>query len=87
MGRSHSNAYRQVAPFFPDVALTPELTAVCGRDAAAVQEFAAQFGWNSYETDWKKLVSRDDIGLIDVSTPGESHAEISIAAAESRKQV
>jgi predicted dehydrogenase len=87
MGRSHSNAYRQVAPFFPDVALKPELTAVCGRDAAAVQEFATQFGWRSHETDWKKLVTRDDIGLIDVSTPGDTHAPIAIAAAEQGKHV
>jgi len=87
MGRAHSNAYRQVATFFPDVALKPELTAVCGRDAAAVQDFARQFGWRSTETDWQKLVARDDIGLVDVSTPGDTHAPIAIAAAEHGKHV
>ncbi|HEU5011239.1 MAG TPA: Gfo/Idh/MocA family oxidoreductase [Roseiflexaceae bacterium] len=87
MGRAHSNGYRQVQAFFPDVALKPELTAVCGRDEAAVKEFAAQFGWQSTETDWKKLVARDDIGLVDVSTPGDTHAPIAIAAAENGKHV
>ncbi len=87
MGRAHSNAYRQVATFFPDVALKPEQTVVCGRDAAAVQEFANQFGWKHIETDWKRLVTRDDIGLVDVSTPGDSHAPIAIAAAENGKHV
>jgi predicted dehydrogenase len=87
MGKAHSNAYRQVASFFPDVALRPEMKAVCGRDEAAVKDAAAQFGWQGYETDWRKLVGRDDIGLVDVSTPGDSHAEISIAAAEHGKHV
>jgi predicted dehydrogenase len=87
MGRAHSNAYRQVAAFFPDVALRPEMTAVCGRDEAAVKGFAEQFGWRSYETDWKKLVERQDIGLVDVSTPGDTHAPIAIAAAEHGKHV
>src|SRR5262245_30538805 len=87
MGRAHSNAYRQVGVFFPDVALKPEMTAVCGRDAAAVQQFAQQFGWRSAETDWKKLVARQDIGLVDVSTPGDTHAAIAIGAAEQGKHV
>ena len=87
MGKAHSNGYRQVAAFFPDVALRPVMKAICGRDEAAVRAAAAQFGWEGYETDWKKLVSRDDIGLIDVSTPGDTHAAISIAAAENGKHV
>lgn len=87
MGKAHSNGYRQVAAFFPDVALRPVMKAICGRDEAAVRTAAAQFGWEGYETDWKKLVARDDIGLIDVSTPGDTHAAISIAAAENGKHV
>lgn len=87
MGKSHSNAYRQVASFFPDVALRPQMKALCGRDEAAVKQAAEQFGWEGYETDWRKLISRDDIGLIDVSTPGDSHAAISIAAAQNGKHV
>ncbi len=87
MGKAHSNGYRQVAAFFPDVALRPVMKAICGRDEAAVRAAAAQFGWEGYETDWKKLVARDDIQLIDVSTPGDTHAAISIAAAENGKHV
>lgn len=87
MGKAHSNAYRQVARFFPDLALRPELTAICGRDQAAVRAAAAQLGWQGYETDWRVLVARDDIGLIDVSTPGDSHAPIAIAAAAHGKHV
>ncbi|MDW8232937.1 MAG: Gfo/Idh/MocA family oxidoreductase [Roseiflexaceae bacterium] len=87
MGKAHSNGYRQVAAFFPDVALRPVMKAICGRDEAAVRAAAAQFGWEGYETDWRKLVARDDIQLIDVSTPGDTHAAISIAAAENGKHV
>ncbi|GAB4128145.1 MAG: Gfo/Idh/MocA family oxidoreductase [Roseiflexaceae bacterium] len=87
MGKSHSNAYRQVASFFPDVALKPVMRALCGRDEAAVSAAAQQMGWEGYETDWRKLVSRDDIGLIDVSTPGDSHAAIAIEAAKNGKHI
>ncbi|HMO58463.1 MAG TPA: Gfo/Idh/MocA family oxidoreductase [Roseiflexaceae bacterium] len=87
MGKSHSNAYRQMSSFFPDAPLHPVMKALCGRDEAGVRAAAAQFGWEGIETDWKKLVARPDIGLIDVSTPGDSHAAISIAAAENGKHV
>jgi predicted dehydrogenase len=87
MGKAHSNAYRQVAHFFPDVQLRPVLRALCGRDAAGVQAAAKQFGWAEVETDWRKLVARPDIGLIDISTPGDTHAPIAIAAAEAGKHV
>jgi predicted dehydrogenase len=87
MGKAHSNAYRQVAHFFPDVALRPQLTALCGRDEAGVRAAAAQFGWAEVESDWRALVARPDIGLIDISTPGDSHAPIAIAAAESGKHL
>lgn len=87
MGKAHSNAYRQVASFFPDIALRPQMTAICGRDEAAVKQAAAQFGWEGYETDWRRLVARPDIGLVDVSTPGDSHATISIEAANNGKHV
>ena len=87
MGKSHSNAYRQVGHFFPDMPIVPELTALCGRDEANVKQAAIDMGWNGYETDWKKLVTRKDIGLIDVSTPGDSHAPIAIAAAGEGKHV
>ncbi len=87
MGKSHSNAYRQVASFFPDVKLTPEMVALCGRDEAGVKAAAAQMGWQGYETDWRTLVARADIGLVDVSTPGDSHAAIAIEAAKNGKHI
>lgn len=87
MGKSHSNAYRQVASFFPDLKLRPEMRALCGRDEAGVKAAAAQMGWQGYETDWHKLVARQDIGLVDVSTPGDSHAAIAIAAAKNGKHI
>lgn len=87
MGRAHSNAYRQVARFFPDVALRPALKAICGRDEAAVRAAAEQLGWEEVETDWRALVARDDIGLIDISTPGDTHAPIALAAAAAGKHI
>jgi predicted dehydrogenase len=87
MGKAHSNAYRQVAAFFPDVALKPVLKVLCGRDQAAVREAADQYGWEQTAGDWREVVARDDIGLIDISTPGDSHAPIAIAAAQSGKHI
>jgi predicted dehydrogenase len=87
MGKSHSNAYRQVAHFFPDVAVKPVLKVLGGRDPEGVRAAADQFGWEEIETDWQKLVARPDIGLIDISTPGDSHAPIAVAAAENGKHI
>jgi predicted dehydrogenase len=87
MGKAHSNAYRQVAHFFPDVALRPVLHTLCGRDAAAVRAAADQFGWAETASDWRAMVANPAIGLVDVSTPGDSHAAIAIAAAESGKHI
>jgi predicted dehydrogenase len=87
MGRAHSNAYRQVSSFFPDVALRPIPRVICGRDLAATQATAEQFGWSEAETDWRRVIARPDVGLVDVSTPGNTHAEIAIAAAEHGKHV
>src|SRR5687767_3829261 len=67
MGKSHSNAYRQVAAFY-DVPLQPEMTVLAGRDEAGVRAAAEQLGWKEYATDWRKVVERQDIGLIDIST-------------------
>ena len=86
MGKSHSNAYRQVAAFF-DVPLRPEMAVLCGRDEAAVSAAAKQLGWREYATDWQQVVARDDIGLIDISTPGDSHYDIAMAAAEAGKHI
>jgi len=86
MGKSHSNAYRQVAAYF-DVPLKPEMTVLCGRDEAGVRAAAEQMGWREYSTDWREVVNRPDIGIIDVSTPGDSHYDIAMAAAEAGKHI
>jgi predicted dehydrogenase len=86
MGKSHSNAYRQVAAFF-DAPLHPEMTVLCGRDEAAVSAEAKRLGWQGYSTDWREVIARPDIGLIDISTPGDSHYDIAIAAAEAGKHI
>src|SRR5712691_11806355 len=86
MGRAHSNAYRQVTPFFQP-ALRPRMKVLCGRDAAAVREAADRLGWEEAATDWREVVARKDIDLVDVSTPGDTHAEIAIAAARADKAV
>jgi predicted dehydrogenase len=86
MGKAHSNAYHTLPMFFPD-AVKPEMKAICGRDEAGVSQAAEQFGWESYETDWKKLIERDDIDLIDINAPSNAHKEIAIAAAKAGKHV
>jgi len=86
MGRAHSNAWRQVSRFFSPK-LTPRLKVICGRNATGVMKAAAQLGWDEWSTDWREVVSRPDIHIVDVSTPGDSHAEITIAAAKAGKAV
>jgi len=86
MGRTHSNAYRRVSNFF-DLEHTPVLKAICGRNRENAQAFADQWGYESVETDWRKLVERDDIDAIDICTPNNLHAEIAIAAAQAGKAI
>jgi predicted dehydrogenase len=86
MGRAHSQAWRNLASFF-ELPVRPRMAAICGRDAGAVAAAAARLGWPAWETDWKRLVQRDDVDLVDVCTPGSSHAEISIAALDAGKHV
>src|SRR5947208_3266956 len=87
MGKAHSNGYIKAPIFFPEIAARPVMQAICGRDEAKVKAAQTQYGWKSLETDWKKLIARPDIDLVDVSTPNNSHAEISIAAARAGKHV
>ena len=84
MGRAHSNAFRQANVFF-NLGYEPELTAVCGRDAGNAQAHADQWGYASVETDWQKLIARDDIDLIDIAAPNDMHKDIAIAAAKAGK--
>lgn len=86
MGRAHSNAYRKVGNFF-DLDYQPVLKAVCGRNRAKTEEFAARWGYESVETDWKKLVARKDIDAVDICVPNDLHMEIAIAAAKAGKMV
>lgn len=86
MGRTHSNAYRQVSRFF-DTDLAPTMRAICGRDEAAVRQAADDLGWEGYETDYRRLIERDDIELVDISTPGDSHRDIALAALAAGKHV
>jgi predicted dehydrogenase len=86
MGRAHSNGYRQVSHFF-DVDPAPKMVAICGRNEEAVSEAAKELGWEGYETDYHKLIARDDIQLVDVSTPGDSHYDVVLAALGAGKHV
>ena len=86
MGAVHAHAWRNAHRFF-DLPTTPELTAVAGRNKEAVSAAAEQLGFASMETDWRALVERDDIDLVDICTPGDSHAVIAVAALQAGKHV
>src|SRR2546430_8033155 len=86
MGRAHSNAYRKVNNFF-DLDYRPVLKAACARSQDKVKPFADKWGYESVETDWRKLVERKDIDLIDICTPNNTHADIAIAAAQNGKMI
>lgn len=86
MGKAHSNAYRQVGRFF-DLPADICMKTICGRNEERVRTAAADLGWEGYSADWRAVIEDPNIDIIDVSTPGNSHAEISIAAAEAGKIV
>jgi predicted dehydrogenase len=86
MGRAHSNAYRKVNQFF-ELGYTPALKAVCARNEAELNKFAGNWGWESTETDWRRLVDREDIDAIDICSPNNTHCEIALAAAAKGKMV
>jgi predicted dehydrogenase len=87
MGRTHTNGYKRVSDFFPELTYRPVLKAVCSRNKDKVQAFADQWGYESVETDWKALIARDDIDAIDICAPNNMHAEIAIAAAAAGKMI
>ena len=87
MGKAHSNAYRALPMFFPNAKLKPKMAVICGRDEIAVKEAAEQFGWAEVETDWRKLIERDDIDLIDINAPSNVHKEIALAAVQAGKHI
>ncbi|MEU6522894.1 Gfo/Idh/MocA family oxidoreductase [Streptomyces sp. NPDC046924] len=86
MGAAHSQGWRTADRVF-DLPLSPELAVICGRDATAVRAAADRHGWADTETDWRALVERDDVDLIDICTPGDSHAEIALSALAAGKHV
>jgi predicted dehydrogenase len=86
MGAAHSQAWR-TAPHFFDLPLHPRLAVLAGRDAVRVADAADRLGWSDTETDWRRVIERDDVQLVDVCSPGNTHAEIAIAALEAGKHV
>src|SRR5271165_5040276 len=86
MGRAHSNAYCQ-APHFFDLPCNIERKVICGRNSEALETMAATWGWQETAADWRAVVERSDVDLVDVAAPNHLHAAISIAAAEAGKMV
>jgi predicted dehydrogenase len=86
MGAAHSQAWRTVHRAF-DLPLTPRMAVLCGRDRSAAEAAAAKLGWASVETEWKRLIESRDVDLVDICTPGDSHAEIALAALAAGKHV
>src|SRR3712207_1889802 len=86
MGAAHSQAFR-TAPRFFDLPLVPDMRVLVGRDKARLEAAAAKLGWQETETDWRSVLQRDDVQLVDVCTPGDTHAEIATAALEAGKHV
>lgn len=87
MGKAHSHAFKDVAMFFPQMRLRPVMKAICGRNEAAVGAAAKRYGWESWETDAMKLITRPDIDLVDIATPGWAHKDQVIAAARAGKAI
>ena len=86
MGRAHTQAWRN-APLYFDVDAMPVLKIVCGRSEGRLKDFAARWGWQATETDWRKVVTRDDVDVIDIATPTATHPDIAMAAVEAGKHV
>lgn len=86
MGKAHSNAWLQAARFF-DLPARPVLQVACGRNEAALRAFADNWGWKHIETDWRKVIARDDVDVVDIALPQHLHAEVAIAAAQAGKHL
>ena len=86
MGKAHSNAWRK-APWFFDLNVSPVLKVACGRHEASVKAFADKWGWEEIETDWRRVVERDDVDIVDISAPPVVHREIAVEAAKRGKHI
>ncbi len=87
MGRTHSNAYLKVHKFFTDLPAEPVMHTIVGRNAEELKEFKERWGWKNLSTDWRQAIANPDVRLVDVGTPNNAHAEMSIAALEAGKDV
>lgn len=87
MGKAHSNAWRKVAHFFPELAHRPVLQVLCARDAVKARAFAEVWGYPEVETDWRRLVTREDVDAVDICVPNHLHKEIALAAAAAGKMI
>lgn len=87
MGKAHSNAYANVNHYFTDLPYRVERAVLCGRDGDKARAFAADWGYAAVETDWRRVIARDDVDLVDICVPNNLHKEIAIAAAEAGKWV
>lgn len=87
MGRIHTNGYKRLGDFFPEMGHRPVLQVACARREEKVKAFAEQWGYKDTETDWRAVIVRDDVDAIDICTPNDKHAEIAIAAAEAGKMI
>ena len=86
MGKAHSNAWLN-APRFFDMGIKPVLKVACGRNEAELKAFAERWGWEETETDWRKVIERDDVNIVDISVPTHLHHEIAVAAAKAGKHI
>ncbi len=86
MGKAHSNAWRTVKSFF-DSSITPVMKIICGRNEAACKEVAARWGWEEIATDWRRVVNRNDVDIVDVSVPTALHHDVAVAAGEAGKHL
>ena len=87
MGKAHSNAFRQVSRFFPDLGVEPVLKCLVGRNEGAVTAAAAEYGFEEVDSNWRRAVNRDDIDIVDICTPGKLHKPMAIEALKAGKHV
>jgi predicted dehydrogenase len=87
MGKAHSNAFRQVSRFYPDLGIEPVMKVLVGRNKSAVTSAAAEYGWEEVDTNWRRVIAREDIDIVDICTPGKQHAPMAIAALKAGKHI